>query len=109
MTTQPIKALFAGEASYYTCRAKETIVLVLLSKTSFFSIVSTTSETVLSLAHSTIKELSPLVRKIDFALDWRTLEAGKRVLLDSQGSTFKDLSGSLRGYVNKQLCGEYGE
>ena len=84
-------------------------MVVLLPKTSFFSIVSSTPEMVLSLAHSTIKELSPLVRKIDFALDWRTLEAGRRVLLDSQGSTFIVLSGRLRGYVDKQLCGEYGE
>jgi lysophospholipid hydrolase len=53
-------------------------VVALLSKASFFSIVSSNPEMVLSLAHSTIRRLSPLVRKIDFALDWATVEAGTR-------------------------------
>jgi lysophospholipid hydrolase len=54
-------------------------VVALLSKASFFSIVSANPEMVLSLAHSTIRRLSPLVRKIDFALDWATVEAGAGV------------------------------
>ncbi len=54
-------------------------MVALLSKASFFSIVSSNPEMVLSLAHSTIRRLSPLVRKIDFALDWATVEAGPGV------------------------------
>ncbi len=68
-----------GEANFYTCRARCPTVVALLSKASFFSIVSSNPEMVLSLAHSTIRRLSPLVRKIDFALDWATVEAGAGV------------------------------
>ena len=90
--------------------------MAILSKEAFFTIVVKTPEVVLSLAHAIIRVLSPLVRKIDFALDWITVESGRRVdshLERGGGSTFLVLSGRLRGYTHnnqsgeKQLCGEY--
>jgi len=106
-------SMLTGEASFYTCKATKPTIVALLSKSSFFSIVSETPEMVLSLAHSTIKRLSPLVRKIDFALDWLTVEAGRAVSASAQENTLLLLSGRLRGYTVakngvKQLCGEYG-
>ena len=90
-------------------------MVALLSKASFFSIVSTNPEMVLSLAQSTIRRLSSLVRKIDFALDWATVEGGRTLPLPP-ATTFIVLSGRLRGYIvapgdsggAKQLVGEYG-
>ena len=106
-------AMLTGEANFYTCKATKPATVALLSKSSFFSIVSETPEMVLSLAHSTIKRLSPLVRKIDFALDWLTVEAGRAVNAGAQGNTLLLLSGRLRGFTvdrsgSKQLSGEYG-
>ena len=108
-------ATLTGEASFYSCTATQSSLVAVLSKEAFFSIVSKTPETALSLAHSTIRVLSPLVRKIDFALDWITVEAGRRVdsnLEMARGCTYLVLSGRLRGYTlaqggEKQLCGEY--
>merc|ERR1719305_2199861 len=51
-------AMLTGEANFYTCRAKTSSLVALLSKQSFFSIVSSTPEMVLSLAHSTISSLT---------------------------------------------------
>ena len=108
-------ATITGEANFYTCTASQPTLVAILSKEAFFSIVAKTPEVVLSLAHSTIRVLSPLVRKIDFALDWITVESGRRVdsnLERGSGSTFLVLSGRLRGYTltqsgERQLCGEY--
>ena len=75
--------------------------------------VSSTPATVLALAQSTIRRLSALVRKIDFALDWATVEGGRTLPLPP-ATTFIVLSGRLRGYTvapgdsGKQLVGEYG-
>jgi len=107
-------AILTGEANFYTCQALKSTLIAYLPKKSFFSIVSATPEMVLSLAHSTCKRLSPLVRKIDFALDWITLEGGGKVKppVYQPDSTYLVLSGRLRGYAYrnhvKQLVGEYG-
>ena len=107
-------AILTGEANFYTCQAKKQSIIAYLPKKSFFSIVSATPEMVLSLAHSTCKRLSPLVRKVDFALDWITLEAGGKVKppVYQPESTYLVLSGRLRGFSYKdrvkKLVGEYG-
>lgn len=107
-------AILTGEANFYTCQARMQSIIAYLPKKSFLSIVSDTPEMILSLAHSTIRRLSPLVRKIDFALDWITLEAGGKVKppVYQPDSTYLVLSGRLRGYSYKnnvkKLVGEYG-
>jgi len=107
-------ALLTGEANFYTCAAKCSSVVALLPKQSFFSIVSTSPEMVLSLAQSTIQRLSPLVRRIDFALDWVTIEGGRKVVppVNQADTAYLILSGRLRGYKYngeaRELVGEYG-
>ena len=105
-------AMLTGEANFYSCKASKPTVLALLSKSSFVSIVSESPEMVLSLAHSTIARLSQLVRKIDFALDWLTVEAGHAVKSGDM-KTMLILSGRLRGFTvggdgERKLRGEYG-
>ena len=111
-------ATLTGEANFYTCTAAQPSLVAVICKEAFFTLVSQTPEIALSLAHSTIRVLSPLVRKIDFALDWITVESGRRVdnnqEAGSVGRTFLVLSGRLRGYTmnqagEKQLCGEYSK
>ena len=106
-------ALLTGEANFYSCKASKPTVLALLSRSSFVSIVTESPVMVLSLAHSTIARLSPLVRKIDFALDWLTVEAGHAVKIGQDMKTLLVLSGRLRGYTvgddgERKLSGEYG-
>ena len=107
-------AMLTGETNFYSCKATKPTVLALLSKSSFVTILSESPEMVLSLAHSTIARLSPLVRKIDFALDWLTLEAGHAIKNAADLKTLMVLSGRLRGYVlsqetgERKLSGEYG-
>ena len=106
-------AMLTGEANFYSCRASKPTVLALLTKSSFLSIVSESPVMALSLAHSTIARLSPLVRKIDFALDWLTVEAGHAVQRGQNMKTLLVLSGRLRGFTvsdngDKKLSGEFG-
>ena len=72
-------AMLTGEANFYSSKASKPTILALISKSSFVSMLSESPAMVLSLAQSTIARLSPLVRKIDFALDWLTVEAGHQV------------------------------
>ena len=107
-------AMLTGEVNFYSCKASKPTVLALLSKSSFVSMLSESPVMVLSLAHSTIARLSPLVRKIDFALDWLTVEAGRAVRSAVDTKTLLVLSGRLRGYSlaagsgERTLSGEYG-
>jgi len=106
--------MLSGDASCYTCRAVKPSLVALLSKNSFFELMAQSPEIVLALAHSTIKELSPLARQLDFALDWITVEGGRGVVSPglSRDNVYILLSGRLRGYVTtngtKKLVGEYG-
>ena len=106
-------AVITGEATFYSCQATAgPTVLALLSRTAFQSLASQSPGLELALARSTTQRLSPLVRKVDFALDWRCVEAGRTVRA-GQESTLLVLSGRLRGYTaepggEKRLRGEYG-
>ena len=108
-------AMLTGEANFYTARAKELTRVAMLTKDTFFSILSETPEMVLSLAHSTICSLSPMVREVDFALDWINIESGKALFRqsDTTDGIFIVLSGRLRSFVtaqsngNKQMVNEY--
>ena len=44
-----------------------------------FSIMKEQPNIVLNVAHTVVKRMSAFVRQIDFALDWRRIEAGRAV------------------------------
>ena len=69
--------MLTGEANFYNCKAKEESRVAILTRDTFFEIVCETPEMVLSLAQSVIARLSPMVRQVDFALDWINIESGK--------------------------------
>lgn len=132
-------AVLTGEPSFYTIRAKHSSRIALLSKPTFFAIMREQPTVVLHVAHSVVRRLSPFVRqvkllyhlfhlllntdnlsyllqKVDFALDWLFLESGRAVYRqgDESDSTFIVLSGRLRSvitYMNgkKELVAEYGK
>ena len=62
--------MLTGEANFYSCSAKERSRVAILTRDTFFEIVCESPKMVLSLAHTVIARLSPLVRQVDFALDW---------------------------------------
>ena len=75
-----------------------------MPRTVFAELTSERPEIVLSLVRQILARLSPLIREVDFALDWINIEGGKA--LYSQGTatdgTFIVLSGRLRSSVSKK-------
>lgn len=72
--------------------------------------------TVIFIANSVVRILSPLVRQCDYALDWIFLESGRAAYRqdETSDSTFIVLSGRLRSIVThtngkKEIVGEYGK
>lgn len=72
--------------------------------------------TVVYIAHSVVRKLSPLVRQCDYALDWMFLESGRAIYRQEEhsDSTYIVLSGRLRSIVTqangkKEIVGEYGK
>ncbi len=98
--------MLTGEANFYSCRASGPSTRVaIITRDAFFEIVSETPEMVLSLAHSTVRRLSPMVRQVDFALDWLRMESGKALFRqgDQTDGTFIVLSGRLRSDVVEEF------
>ncbi len=67
------------------------------------------------LAYDLVQRLSPIVRQIDFALDWMELEAGRALYRqgDAADAAYIILNGRVRSVVHrpdgkKELVDEYG-
>lgn len=72
--------------------------------------------TVVYIANTVVRKLSPLVRQCDYALDWVFMESGRAVYRqdETSDSTYIVLSGRLRSIVTqtngkKEIVGEYGK
>lgn len=72
--------------------------------------------TVVYIANTVVRKLSPLVRQCDYALDWIFLESGRAVYRQDEhsDSTYIVLSGRLRSVITqthgkKEIVGEYGK
>lgn len=109
-------AVLTGETSMYTIKAKHLSRVGLLSKEVVYSILRDKPSSVLDIANSVVKSLSPLVRQCDFALDWVFLESGRALYRqeESSDSTFIVLSGRLRSVITrpngkKEIVGEFGK
>uniref|UniRef100_A0A4W6CG95 lysophospholipase n=1 Tax=Lates calcarifer TaxID=8187 RepID=A0A4W6CG95_LATCA len=89
-------AVLTGEPLIFTVRAQRDCSFLSISKTHFYEYVV-------------------LIMRIDFALDWMAVEAGRAVYRQGEksDSTFIVLSGRLRSVImkedgKKELIGEYG-
>ena len=84
--------------------------------THVFSIMSEQPKAVCGLAFDLVQRLSPIVRQIDFALDWMELEAGRALYRqgDEADAAYIILNGRVRSVVRradgkKELVDEYGK
>uniref|UniRef100_A0A1B0D0J3 lysophospholipase n=1 Tax=Phlebotomus papatasi TaxID=29031 RepID=A0A1B0D0J3_PHLPP len=109
-------AVITGEASLYTIRAKHFSRVALLSRSTVYNVMRERPKTVLDIANSVVRKLSPLVRQCDFALDWMFLESGRAVFRQDEqsDSTYIVLSGRIRSVAThsngkKEIVGEYGK
>uniref|UniRef100_A0A6B2ECE5 Neuropathy target esterase sws n=1 Tax=Phlebotomus kandelakii TaxID=1109342 RepID=A0A6B2ECE5_9DIPT len=109
-------AVITGEASLYTIRAKHFSRVALLSRSTVYNVMRERPKTVLDIANSVVRKLSPLVRQCDFALDWMFLESGRAVFRQDEpsDSTYIVLSGRVRSVAThangkKEIVGEYGK
>ena len=79
------------------------------------SIMSEQPKAVCGIAYDLVQRLAPIVRQIDFALDWMELEAGKALYRqgDDANAAYIILNGRVRSVVRrsdgkKQLVDEFG-
>ncbi|XP_071947843.1 patatin-like phospholipase domain-containing protein 7 [Antedon mediterranea] len=108
-------AVLTGEPAFFTVKALIYSRVVVISKTSFYSIMRNKPEVVLKIGHFVVRKLSSFVRQTDFALDWMMIEAGKALYRQSNegDSTYIVLNGRLRSVITlpngkKELLGEFG-
>lgn len=107
--------VLTGEPSFFTTRAKTDVILVVITKPSFYSMMREEPFLVLNMGRMTVRRMSPFVRQIDFALDWQMTEAGKALFRqgDNSDSVYIVLTGRLRSVITlvggkKEVVGEYG-
>eukprot|EP00095_Tigriopus_kingsejongensis_P004400 maker-scaffold93_size381549-snap-gene-2.23 protein:Tk04400 transcript:maker-scaffold93_size381549-snap-gene-2.23-mRNA-1 annotation:"neuropathy target esterase sws isoform x4" len=100
-------AMLTGEANFYSCKARENSIVAILTREAFFTIVCESPELILSLSRQCIKRLSPMVRQVDFALDWLNIESGKALYRQSDPTdgTYIVLSGRLRAIMSSLASG----
>ncbi|CAG0883270.1 unnamed protein product [Darwinula stevensoni] len=113
-------SVLTGEPSYFTIRCPVEsdfpAVVGVLSKEKLIELVAERPSVVLHVVNAVIRNLSPVVRQIDFALDWINIEPGKAIYRQGEesDSTYIVLSGRLRSVIaneasgKKELVGEYG-
>ncbi|CAG0919167.1 unnamed protein product [Notodromas monacha] len=108
-------AVLSGEPSFFNIRFKHFSRIGVLSKEDIYRVMMEHPRIVLSLAKLVLRRLNPVVRQIDFALDWLNIEAGKALYRqgDVSDCTYIILSGRLRSVIQqdngkKELVAEYG-
>lgn len=109
-------SVLTAETSQYTVRARHHTKVAILSRTSIYSLMRERPTTVVYIANTVVRKLSPLVRQCDYALDWIFLESGRAAYRqdETSDSTYIVLSGRLRSIVThnngkKEIVGEYGK
>ncbi|CAI8055933.1 Patatin-like phospholipase domain-containing protein 7 [Geodia barretti] len=110
-----VLSALTGEPSFITVMAAVHSYLIAITKSNLYQIMSEQPKAVCGLAYDCVQRLSPLVRQIDFALDWTELEAGRALYRQEDEATaaYIILSGRLRSVVKrddgkKELVDEFG-
>lgn len=109
--TSVYKYVFSELVYYFVSKYSLCIIFLYL-----FSLMRERPWTVVYIANSVVRKLSPLVRQCDYALDWVFMESGRAVYRQDENSdsTYIVLSGRLRSVVTqtngkKEIVGEYGK
>ena len=69
--------LLTGEPSFYAVRTRTPCRTASISSSDFYDIMSQKPAVVLPVCKSILSRLSPFLRGIDFALDWRMIDSGQ--------------------------------
>lgn len=108
-------SVLTAETSQHTIRARHHTKVAILRRNAVYSLMRERPLTVVYVANSVVRKLSPLVRQCDYALDWVFLESGRAAYRQDETSdcTYIVLSGRLRSIVTqtngkKEIVGEYG-
>lgn len=109
-------SVLTAETCQYTVRARHYTKVAILTRTAVYSLMRERPSTVVYVANTVVRKLSPLVRQCDYALDWVFLESGRAAYRQEETSdcTYIVLSGRLRSIVTrpnskKEIVGEYGK
>lgn len=109
-------SVLTGEPTFFKTRARETSVVMRMSKVDFYQLMADYPKVVLNLAHTVVSRLSSFVRQIDFALDWVLVEAGQPLYSEGENADclYIVLNGRLRSVKNtgdgrgKEMVCEFG-
>ncbi|CAB4023879.1 patatin-like phospholipase domain-containing 7 isoform X2 [Paramuricea clavata] len=107
-------SVITGEPSLFTIKAVKFCQLGVLSKSDIYGILLQRPRVILNLSSTLTSRLTPLVRNIDYALDWVHMEAGRAIYRqgDESDCLYIVLNGRLRSVVTqnkkKELVGEHG-
>lgn len=108
-----LESILTGEQSVFS---KDENQLSVITNEDFLKWFKGLPKVVLRMAGAVIKQVSPFVRQIDFAIDWNHLESGRAVYRqgDQSDSLYVLLSGRLRSVVTRadgkrEFVGEYGK
>lgn len=107
--------VITSEMTPFTVTTRHPTKLGVISKTHIYEILAHNHASILPLALSVIRRLSPFVRQVDFALDWIHYDSGRALYrqADSADFTYIVLSGRLRSVIartndKKEFVGEFG-
>lgn len=108
-------AILTGEPSLVTVETEADASLAVVDKKEFYAILKQRPQIVLNIGRMVLRQMSPFVRQIDFALDWVFIEAGRALYRqkDPSDSIYIVLNGRLRSIYQlpsgkKELAGEHG-
>ncbi|CAF1139259.1 unnamed protein product, partial [Didymodactylos carnosus] len=109
-------SVLTGEPTLFTYRTRGVTDVCTITKENFYDLMRIQPNLVLPLAAMVVKRMSPLVRQIDFALEWMLVEAGKALYRQDYKpqSVYIILNGRVRSVLlaqdkkQKELVGEYG-
>lgn len=92
-----------GEPSFFSIRSTTYCHLICITKANLYKIMSHAPRAICGPAYDLVQRISPLVRELDFGLDWMELEAGRALYSQGDEATcaYIVLHGRLRSVVRK--------
>ncbi|CAF0985449.1 unnamed protein product [Adineta ricciae] len=109
-------SVLTGEPTLFSYRTHGLTDICTLTKESIYDLLRIQPSLVLSIAATMVQRMSPLVRQIDFALEWMLVEAGKALYRQDYKpqNVYIVLNGRVRSVLltqdkkRRELIGEHG-
>jgi lysophospholipid hydrolase len=106
--------LLTAEPAFYTFKTRTATRIAYMTSTDFYELMERKPTIILPVCKSILSRLSPFLRGIDFALDWRMIDSGQALFRqdDSADCLHVVLSGRLRSVIangeKKEAIEEFG-